>query len=302
MYVHDQEALKLSIVCMRTGFTQAHELLWVTCLILLVSLCFSVCLFVLRRWDLWGSAMPAFSCQYLDKDELLHLAGANKDHIYIILILHIYIVRPFRNAALFIFVQFSCWPRWSECFAWQVFSTQGVASRIRALPAVFGAFWAHISFKIIKVSMKLLNRGLFVTAHGPPTCLGDNLPKLWTGMWPGCRMLTGICTSMQLFASRLAWFQVGSKRNHAVFGRVNPWDALDEVHVDFENARTWRNNRNISKSSNHLESPWRGLAQKSPGSWFEGPPVENSESIECSVLDALDEVQLYWKCFPAETA
>jgi hypothetical protein len=33
-------------------------------------------------------------------------------------------------------------------------------------------------------------------------------------------------------------FQVGSKRNHAVFGRVNPWDALDEVHVDFENART----------------------------------------------------------------
>ena len=47
--------------------------------------------------------MPAFSCQYLDKDELLHLAGANKDHIYIILILHIYIVRPFRNAALFIF-------------------------------------------------------------------------------------------------------------------------------------------------------------------------------------------------------
>ena len=27
MYVHDQEALKLSIVCMRTGFTQAHELL-----------------------------------------------------------------------------------------------------------------------------------------------------------------------------------------------------------------------------------------------------------------------------------
>ena len=147
MYVHDQEALKLSIVCMRTGFTQAHELLWVTCLILLVSLCFSVCLFVLRRWDLWGSAMPAFSCQYLDKDELLHLAGANKDHIYIILILHIYIVRPFRNAALFIFVQFSCWPRWSECFAWQVFSTQGVASRIRALPAVFGAFWAHISLK-----------------------------------------------------------------------------------------------------------------------------------------------------------
>ena len=75
MYVHDQEALKLSIVCMRTGFTQAHVALSCSLAALccsLVSLSFSVCSFV------W-SAVPAFSCQYLDKDELLHLAGANND-------------------------------------------------------------------------------------------------------------------------------------------------------------------------------------------------------------------------------
>ena len=223
---------------------------------------------------------------------------------YIILLFTIIILRArfamLPYSALFILVKFSCWPRCSERLAWQVFSTQGVANQIRTLPAVFGAFWAQMSIEIIAVSVKL-NSGFFVTAaHEPLTCEKD-LPKLW----PTLDMPTGICTSMQLFASRLVWFQA----NHAVFGCFNPWDALEVpcwFTGDFQNARIWRSTVIEIKQSlwipfGHLLDS-RGLAQKSySGSWFEGPPVENSERIECSVLDALDEAQLYWKG-PAETA
>ena len=172
-----------AIYCLHeNGF---HPGTWVAlscCLILLVSLCFSVCLFCGDE-TLWGSAMPAFSCQYLDKDELLHLAGANKDHIYKNNDFANLYCAPVSQCCLVHFCSIFMLASmiWVSCMA-------GVQYPRRCKPdsspacSIWSILSTHISFKIIKVSMKLLNRGLFVTAHGPPTCLGENLPKLWTGM------------------------------------------------------------------------------------------------------------------------
>ena len=119
--------------------------------------CFSLflCVFVCDDETLWGSAMPAFSCQYLDKDELLHLAGANKEHIcihldYVWFCLFVFCACfAMLPCSFLLFCSICMLASTTECLAWQVFSTQGVASQIRALPAVFGAFWDILSTNII---------------------------------------------------------------------------------------------------------------------------------------------------------
>ena len=136
--------------------------------------------------------------------------------------------------------------------------------------------------------MKLLNRGLSATY--------TILQVAW--------MPTGICTSMQLFASRSVWFQAKpcSIWTLQPIERIG-WSAmlilrtqeLDEINRN--QAITLNCLEYPWITLNYLESPWKGLAQPSRGSWCEGPPVENCESIECSVLDALDEVQLHWTCY-----
>ena len=64
-----------------------------------------------------GISIP-LSCQYLDKDELLHMAGAPKERLKEHLPPNMFMRTP----------RFEC--------MWQVFNTQGAASQTRALPAV----------------------------------------------------------------------------------------------------------------------------------------------------------------------
>ena len=119
MHLLDQEALKLSIVCMRTGFTQAlanpptkTEKMVVIADFAFISFIYFVwsCL-ALHRDRMWLRVSRIFESawQYLDKDELLTIAGGSKN-----------------------------WPVTKSnqtSKTCQVFNTLGDASRIRALPA-----------------------------------------------------------------------------------------------------------------------------------------------------------------------